>query len=265
LQGESKMTASTEQTLFEQLISRLRVAATVMENLPEIPGYNGSIVRIDDVEAEEIAKTLNDAADELGKFRPATDSGQALFEKIDAWQKLVLREEYLADQDADDKDYLDELRAICAEHDKRLADAEKQIEKYYVIVGQRDESINALTSLYEKCVDSEIALSQQVAQRFSDELERVRAESADSVKTFLQSDLFQRAVCMWLWDRECKEGDPDATVWFGGPTPEPYGPAYMAAFDNDAFALRERIKREVALWDEAEKNALAAPQQELQP
>jgi hypothetical protein len=85
-----------------------------------------------------------------------------------------------------------EIQSFCDGHDKRLADAEKQIDKYYVIVGQRDESINALTSLYEKCVDREIALSQQVesahqgtrdqvevAQGFSDEINNLRALIVD--------------------------------------------------------------------------------------
>jgi len=114
-----------------------------------------------------------------------------------------------------------------------------------------------------RCVD-DVALDQGLAVAISQlqaHRERLWQRIADmedskSVEAFLQSDIFHHAVCMWMWETECPEGDPDEIVWTNGPTPESYGPAYLAAFDSHAFSLRERIKHEIALWDEAEKQAL---------
>lgn len=44
------------------LVNRLNVAAIVMGNLPEKPGFNGSVLLIDDAEVATIAKVLEDAA-----------------------------------------------------------------------------------------------------------------------------------------------------------------------------------------------------------
>jgi hypothetical protein len=56
------MTGKYEENV---LIRRLRIAAVVMENLPEYPGYNGSMLTIDDNEAVEIANALDASADAL--------------------------------------------------------------------------------------------------------------------------------------------------------------------------------------------------------
>lgn len=45
----------------KELLSRLRTAAIVMENLPEQPGYNGSVLTIDNTEAGEIVTAINAA------------------------------------------------------------------------------------------------------------------------------------------------------------------------------------------------------------
>jgi hypothetical protein len=53
----------------DELIRRLRAAAVVLENLPELPDYNGSILLIDDVEAERIAKDIDAVADALAAMQ----------------------------------------------------------------------------------------------------------------------------------------------------------------------------------------------------
>jgi len=45
----------------KELISRLRTASVVIGNLPEQPGYNGSVLVIDDIEAAEIEKAIDAA------------------------------------------------------------------------------------------------------------------------------------------------------------------------------------------------------------
>lgn len=44
-----------------ELRSKIISAAIIIENLPELPGYNGSILTLDDTEAERISKDLNEA------------------------------------------------------------------------------------------------------------------------------------------------------------------------------------------------------------
>jgi len=53
------------------LLSKVRVAACVIENLPELPGYNGSILTIDDTEAARISKELYEIAEFLDKPQAA--------------------------------------------------------------------------------------------------------------------------------------------------------------------------------------------------
>lgn len=50
----------------DELLSNLRVSAIVLEQLPD---YNGAIKKIDDVEAEKIARHLDDAVTEITKLR----------------------------------------------------------------------------------------------------------------------------------------------------------------------------------------------------
>lgn len=49
----------------KELISRLSVASVVIGNLPQLPGYNGSVLTIDDTEAATIEKTIDDALELL--------------------------------------------------------------------------------------------------------------------------------------------------------------------------------------------------------
>jgi hypothetical protein len=55
----------TEPTRLKELLSKLRVASSVLEYLPALPGYNGSILTIDDTEAARIAKDLDEVVDAL--------------------------------------------------------------------------------------------------------------------------------------------------------------------------------------------------------
>jgi hypothetical protein len=48
-----------------ELLSRLRQASCVIGGLPEMPGYNGSILMIDDVEAAEIVRAIDEAISKL--------------------------------------------------------------------------------------------------------------------------------------------------------------------------------------------------------
>ena len=47
------------------LISKINTAAIIINSLPQLPGYNGSILSIDDEEATRIARELNKVADAL--------------------------------------------------------------------------------------------------------------------------------------------------------------------------------------------------------
>ena len=73
----------TKGSNMKELISRLRTASVVMGNLPEQPGYNGSVLTIDDTEAGEIEKAIDAAAIALEEKEPATTETQkAEFEAI---------------------------------------------------------------------------------------------------------------------------------------------------------------------------------------
>lgn len=49
----------------EDALKVIGVSSLVIGNLPENPGYNGSVLLIDDDEAERISKELDSAADNL--------------------------------------------------------------------------------------------------------------------------------------------------------------------------------------------------------
>lgn len=53
-----------------ELASKLTTAAVIIGNLPELPGYNGSILTIDDTEAERIAADLVLVRDRLREAPP---------------------------------------------------------------------------------------------------------------------------------------------------------------------------------------------------
>lgn len=61
----------------KELISKLRTCAMVIENLPELPGYNGSILQIDDTEAESIAKDIYAASEKMEYMRLKIEFMQA--------------------------------------------------------------------------------------------------------------------------------------------------------------------------------------------
>lgn len=62
------------------LRGRIASSALVIGNLPEIPGYNGSLLQIDDDEAERIAKDLMDAAESIAHLEA---ENKALRERAD--------------------------------------------------------------------------------------------------------------------------------------------------------------------------------------
>jgi len=51
------------------IVERLRVAAIVLDHLPELPGFNGSVLMIDDVESARCAKAMFAAAAEITRLR----------------------------------------------------------------------------------------------------------------------------------------------------------------------------------------------------
>lgn len=66
------------QPISADLIGELRTAAIVMENLPQLPGYNGSILTIDDNEALKIAMVISQAVAELERAQQGqAHQGQA--------------------------------------------------------------------------------------------------------------------------------------------------------------------------------------------
>lgn len=85
----------------KELLSRLRTAAIVMENLPEQPGYNGSVLTIDDTEAEKIANAIDAGVAEIEKLRalvelifastlPYNDGEPTFSDKVtDMWRELT--------------------------------------------------------------------------------------------------------------------------------------------------------------------------------
>lgn len=67
----------------DTIISRLRTAAAIIRCLPQQPGYNGSILLIDDTEAERIEADLSDCIAELeAKALPPYSDKNAEFEAI---------------------------------------------------------------------------------------------------------------------------------------------------------------------------------------
>jgi hypothetical protein len=65
----------------EKLIRRLAVASAIIGNLPEIPGYNGSVLAIDDTEADRIAADLDEICAALSASK---QGGEA-----EGWQPLA--------------------------------------------------------------------------------------------------------------------------------------------------------------------------------
>lgn len=52
----------------KDVVSGLRVASVVLDNLPELPGYNGSNLIIDDTEAERLVKSIDAALAEFDRL-----------------------------------------------------------------------------------------------------------------------------------------------------------------------------------------------------
>ena len=63
------------------LLRRLGSSAAVMGGLPELPDYNGSILKIDDEEAARIAKDLSDAQECIREQQAALKAFAAVFDK----------------------------------------------------------------------------------------------------------------------------------------------------------------------------------------
>ena len=62
----------------EELLSKLRQASCVIGGLPELPGYNGSILMIDDIEVEKIVKAIDEAISKLELMHNVKLSAAAL-------------------------------------------------------------------------------------------------------------------------------------------------------------------------------------------
>ena len=56
------------------IVERLRVAAIVLDHLPELPGFNGSALTIDDVESARCAKAMFDGAAEITRLRAEAEA-----------------------------------------------------------------------------------------------------------------------------------------------------------------------------------------------
>lgn len=81
-------------------LSDLRTASVVIRNLPETPGYNGSLCTIDDVEAERIAKAIDAGISTIETLRelldlifastmPYNDGAPTFSDKVtDMWKEL---------------------------------------------------------------------------------------------------------------------------------------------------------------------------------
>lgn len=66
----------------ETILSRLRAASTIIRCLPELPGYNGSIFMIDDIEAKRIETDISNCVAELEAKLPTQVDKDAEFEAI---------------------------------------------------------------------------------------------------------------------------------------------------------------------------------------
>src|SRR6266404_931156 len=62
------MTAPLPTENAQEIKAALCTAEIVMNNLPERPGYNGSVLSIDDVEASDIANTISEAGDHIASL-----------------------------------------------------------------------------------------------------------------------------------------------------------------------------------------------------
>lgn len=54
---------NNQQKPLSELIQKLHVSSIVIRNLPEMPGYNGSMLTIGDTEANEISNSIDAAVD----------------------------------------------------------------------------------------------------------------------------------------------------------------------------------------------------------
>ncbi len=96
-------------------VSKLRTAAIVIGNLPELPGYNGSVLTIDDEEAARISADIYEAVTEIEKLRelvrlifestmPYRENGECVFiDKVtDMWIELCPVEEVQQPKESSD-------------------------------------------------------------------------------------------------------------------------------------------------------------------
>ena len=85
-----------------ELLCKLRTMARVMENLPELPGSNGSVVYIYDTEACDIAAAIEASVEEIEKLHelvrlifestvPYNEKGECVFidKVINMWSELT--------------------------------------------------------------------------------------------------------------------------------------------------------------------------------
>jgi len=75
----------------------ISVSSTSIGNLPELPGYNGSILCIDDTEANRVSKELECALQLLSSFTLRPSEEEALREIANAFEAKTAPEQYLMD------------------------------------------------------------------------------------------------------------------------------------------------------------------------
>lgn len=66
------------------IVERLRVGGIVIDHLPELPGFNGSILTIDDVESAKCAHAMFDGAAEITRLRVEAEALRNTIERVTA-------------------------------------------------------------------------------------------------------------------------------------------------------------------------------------
>lgn len=84
----------------QKTASILRAASVIMTGLPELPGYNGAVLIIDDDEASRISMEISEASEAFEllerELAEKTDAVQDAADMIDDWRNRARREKDLA-------------------------------------------------------------------------------------------------------------------------------------------------------------------------
>ncbi|GEM_PF-4140310 len=70
--GANSIPAGILRDAEEALLTELRCASILMENLPKLPGYSGSILMIDATEAKNIEKVIDEAIEAIDQDKSNT-------------------------------------------------------------------------------------------------------------------------------------------------------------------------------------------------